>query len=129
MKLVPILSMVLLWIDRVSSIFLRTAPTANESLSGPAHKDTFQEEILDQADPEFDMASFGDNCINLTDAEQAVKESWQEGAMARKNSGEAAANATNETQEELLADVKMLFEHAIKKRWWTRLAKMNLSSQ
>lgn len=113
MKLLLVSSTILLWIDIVSSIFLlqQNPPAGQGNLSGPAHEDNFQEEIVDQADPEFDMASFGDNCINLTDAEQPVREAWQEGAPARDNLGESEADSDT-SKEEMLADLKIRFNHA-----------------
>merc|ERR1719265_65819 len=45
---------------------------------GAASGDNFQDEIVDQADPQFTMASRGDDCINWTDVKSMVEEGFMD---------------------------------------------------
>lgn len=91
------------------------APTMkdiNVSLSGPAHEDNFNDEVIDQADPEFDMLAGGDDCINLTDAEAPYNAGFQRNAMGRAIWTEKEKKKHEEAESSVLDNVKMQFAHA-----------------
>lgn len=87
---------------------------ANKSvnLSGPAHLDHFAEEVIDQADPEFDMISGGDDCINLTEAEAPYHEGFQRNAMGRAIWSDAEKKENADAEASVLFNVRLQFSHA-----------------
>jgi len=87
------------------------APSVSQ-LNGTAHKDNFEEEVIDQADPEFDMVSGGDDCINLTDAQIPYEESFQHGAMGKAIWTEEQKKKAQGAEQQIMANLKMLFDFA-----------------
>jgi Ca2+-binding EF-hand superfamily protein len=83
-------------------------------LEGPAHKDNFQDEIVDQADPEFDMLSGGDGCVSWDDAYKVLEEQFQEGAPDLASQTEAEKKEMEEVKKTMIADLHLMMKHADK---------------
>lgn len=83
-----------------------------EPMSSSAHKDNFQDELVDQADPEFDMVSGGDACISWDDAKKPLLEQFQEGAPDVSALTDAEKKEVDAIQKDMLSDVKMQYDHA-----------------
>jgi len=50
-------------------------------LKGPAHSDNFQDELVDQADPEFKMLDAdGDGCVTVEETKVVMRQQFQQGA-------------------------------------------------
>jgi len=50
-------------------------------LKGPAHSDNFQDELVDQADPEFKMLDAdGDGCVTVAETNDVMRQQMQQGA-------------------------------------------------
>lgn len=93
------------------------APAEGEKtkpLEGPAHNDNFQDEVVDQADPEFGMYSGGDNCITFEEAKKPFDEQMDKDARPDQLMTEDQKEATKEWKEEALQDLKMMYDHADK---------------
>jgi len=54
------------------------ASTTVPPLEGPAHEDNFQDEVVDQADHEFDMISGGDDCVSWEDLKKSADAQFDE---------------------------------------------------
>eukprot|EP00928_Gymnodinium_smaydae_P014611 TRINITY_DN15381_c0_g1_i1.p2 TRINITY_DN15381_c0_g1~~TRINITY_DN15381_c0_g1_i1.p2 ORF type:complete len:611 (-),score=192.76 TRINITY_DN15381_c0_g1_i1:115-1947(-) len=95
---------------------------SNFSTRELAHRDNFQDELVDQAGPEFDMASGGDDCINWSDVQRTARAQFEEDAPKYRGAGAAAIGADNVAaatgknldaiKAEFLQDLKALFEYA-----------------
>jgi Ca2+-binding EF-hand superfamily protein len=82
-------------------------------MTGPAHQDNFEEEVIDQADPEFKMLDTDDDhCINITEAEAPYFEGFQRKAMGRKIWTAEEKKEAKEAEKHVLEDVQMQFAHA-----------------
>lgn len=86
--------------------------SATKPLKGPAHTDNFQEEIVDQADPEFDMVSGGDGCIDINDAERPILEQAQDDASNRDLWTDEQKAENEKALADILADIEQQFKHA-----------------
>jgi len=80
--------------------------------AGPAHSDNFQEELVDQADPEFDMISGGDGCMSWDDMHKVLTEQFQVGASDPAGMTEEMKKEETEMKEMIMKDEKMIFDHS-----------------
>jgi len=84
-------------------------------LEGPAHNDNFQDEIVDQADPEFDMVAGADGdkkSVSLEDVVKPLNEQFQEGAPDLASQSAAEKEETEEIKRQMTENLKDQFEHA-----------------
>jgi len=84
-------------------------------LEGAAHTDNFQDEIVDQADPEFEMVSGGDGCISWEDMKKPLEQQFEEIHGEHEKAGtldEATEREEECIRNDMLADLRMMFEYA-----------------
>lgn len=80
--------------------------------SSALHSDNFGEEVIDQADPEFDMIAGDDDCINMTDAEAPYKQGFQRNAMGRSIWTEEEKKNAEDAESTVLENIRIQFAHA-----------------
>jgi Ca2+-binding EF-hand superfamily protein len=85
----------------------------NVSMTGPAHEDNFEDEVIDQADPEFKMLDTDDDdCINISEATAPFEENFQRKAMGRHIWTAEEKKEAEDAEKHILEDVRMQFAHA-----------------
>jgi len=89
-----------------------TNETKAKDLTGPTHKDNFQDEIVDQADPEFKLMSGGDGCISLDDAKKPLMEQFQTGSPDQTTMTDAEKKEMELIQKDMEAELKQQWEWA-----------------
>lgn len=95
----------------------KTEPAAKEKeapppLKGPAHKDNLQDELVDQADPEFDMVSGGDDCISWEDLKKPLIEQFQHDSPDNEHITEEEKEDIAKIEGQMIDDLSMQFSHA-----------------
>lgn len=81
-------------------------------LKGPAHRDNFQDELVDQADPEFAMVSNGDDCISWEDLKKPLVDEFKNDEAAMLEESEEDKKEIARIQHEMIEDLMLQFQHA-----------------
>jgi Ca2+-binding EF-hand superfamily protein len=74
-----------------------------------SNADNFREELVDQADPEFDLASFGDDCISWEDVVAQGEAQFGDGGQQISNE---EREAVEEGKREMEEELRLMFVHS-----------------
>lgn len=83
-------------------------------LEGPAHDDNFQDEIVDQADHEFNMISGGDDCVSWEDMKNTFDAQFEEDEDTPDpvSLSDAEKEENEEIKAEMLENLKTCYGNA-----------------
>jgi len=79
-------------------------------LKGPAHRDNLQDELVDQADPQFSMLDAdGDKCVTMAEQDAVMEKQFQQGAPDLKTQTEQQKKKMQQVMDMMRGQAKKMF--------------------